>query len=62
MPVDDIEVEVSSTRCLPLTQQLLRLSPTELQAQADALGVRGPTLSRPQFAHAVAAAILVARK
>ena len=57
-----IECEVSTTRCVPLSRQLLRHMPLdELQECARVLHVRGPTLSQAELARAVAAAILAAR-
>ena len=59
---DSIECEVSTTRCVPLSQQLLRhMAPDELQECARALQICGPGLSRLELARAVAAAILAAR-
>ena len=59
---DVIEVDVSTTRCAPLSQQLARLSTTELRNCADSLHVHGPTLTKTELAAAVAAVIVAAKR
>ena len=59
---DVIEVDVSTTRCAPLSTQLARLSATELRDCADSLRVRGPMLTKVELVAAVAAAIVVAKR
>ena len=59
---DVIEVDVSTTRCAPLSTQLARLSTAELRDCADSLCVRGPTLTKVELAAAVAAAIVAAKR
>lgn len=56
-----IEVDVSTTRCMPLSQQLARLSTAELLDCADSLNVRGPTLPKAELAVVVAATIVAAK-
>eukprot|EP00966_Prymnesium_polylepis_P245672 5683231-Prymnesium_polylepis.1 len=57
-----IVVEVSTTRCTPLSGQLARLSASELRHCAGALGIRGPKLTHAELARATAAAIVVSRR
>jgi hypothetical protein len=59
---DVIEVDVTTTRCAPLSTQLARMSTAELRDCADSLRVRGAALTKVELAAAVAAAIVVAKR
>lgn len=55
MTITDIEIDVISTHCAPMSQQLTRFTFYELRCFARTLNVNGPTLSKAELAQAVAA-------